>query len=178
MNTLEDNKKYIIDNNGQVLTEINPGDRIKTIRKESLEFLERQRELQEWNIIHFYKGNIDEIKQLNEDLTNSEMGILFAIIPYINYDDCCLKFENGKELGFDDMISLGKLSRGKTSEVLNELRKKDVIYKGLNSEGLQYFVNPWLFCKGNKIDKVLKTMFKNYRIRIKQNQKWDEIEEK
>jgi hypothetical protein len=171
---LEDNSKLIIDKNtGEIVGEINPGDKI--IKKKSLDFLEKQQELQEWNIQHFYKGNIDEIKKLNNELSIYEMGLLYAIVPYVNYDDCCLKYNNGQELGFDDIVKLAHVSQGKVSETLNNLLKKDIIYRGKNSKGIQYFVNPWLFCKGNRINVVLKTMFKNYRIRICQNKKWKDI---
>jgi hypothetical protein len=47
------------------------------------------------------------------------------------------------------------------------LLKKDIIYRGKNSENNQWFVNPWLFSRGSTINKVLKTMFQNYHIRTK-----------
>ena len=56
--------------------------------------------------------------------------------------------------------------------MINGLIEKDILYKGRNSRNVQYFANPWLFCKGNRINKVLKTMFKNYEIRTMDKTKW------
>lgn len=176
MELIETNKKLIIDSStGEILNELSPGDKI--VKKKTIDFLKEQKDLQEWNITHFYKGNIDEIKKLNNDLSIYEMGLLYAIVPYVNYDDCCLKYSNGTELTFDDIVQLSNISKGKVSSTLNNLLKKDIIYRGRNSKGMQYFVNPWLFCRGSKINVILKTMFKNYRIRVHQGKKWSEIEE-
>jgi hypothetical protein len=70
------------------------------------------------------------------------------------------------------LVEITGLSRGAVYDAINSLIRKDIIYKGRNSKNRQYFVNPWLFCKGNRINKVLKTMFKNYRIRVLGGVKW------
>lgn len=106
-----------------------------------------------------------------------EKGFLFSIVPYIGYEDCCLKYDNGIELKFDSLIEISGISKGKLSQVINSLVEKDILYKGKNSNMTQYFVNPWLFCKGNRINKVLKTMFKNYKIQIKNGKEWKELED-
>jgi hypothetical protein len=170
---IENNQKLIINSDGEIVGKMNPGDRI--LPKSTIDFLESQKELQEWKIEHFYKGNINEIKKLNEELTIYEMGLLYALAPYVNYEDCCLKHGNNIELNLEDIVRLARISRGKTSETLNKLFKKDVLYRGKNSKGIQYFINPWLFCKGNRINAVLKTMFKNYQIKVCQNIKWKDL---
>lgn len=114
----------------------------------------------------FFKGNIEEIKAVMIDLNVYEKAFLYSIVPYMGYDDCCLKYRNGNELTFDKLVEISGISKGKLSEVIKDLIKKDILYKGKNSQNAQYFVNPWLFCKGNRINKVLKRMFRNYKIRI------------
>jgi hypothetical protein len=69
------------------------------------------------------------------------------------------------------------MSKGKLSEVIKSLRSKDVIYKGVNTEGIQYFINPWLYCRGTRIQTVLKTMFQSYKIRVKNNIRWGDIQD-
>jgi len=69
------------------------------------------------------------------------------------------------------------MSRGLLYETIKSLAKKDIIYRGKNSKNRQYFVNPWLFCKGNRINKVLKTMFKNYRIKILGGKQWKYVKD-
>lgn len=123
----------------------------------------------------FYMGNIDEIQAWMNDLTTIEKAFIFSIVPYISYEDCCLKYSNNKDLGTEDLVKVSGLSRGSVYEVIDGLVKKDILYKGENSKTKQYFMNPWLFCKGQRLNKVLKTMFKNYKIRVLGNKKWSDI---
>lgn len=158
----------------------NEGDRI--VRKASLEayerIQERKKQCQEWKIEHFYRGNIEEICKVMKDLDVYEKAFLFSIAPYVGYEDCCLKYpSNGIELKFETLVDISGISRGKLSSVINSLVEKDIIYKGKNSNTIQYFVNPWLFCKGNRINKVLKTMFKNYQIQVFDGTKWKDLKE-
>lgn len=169
-----DDKKVanLVTDDGEIIGQYNQGDKI--VRKASIEYL---KDTEVWRIEHFYKGNIDEIRSQLESLTVYEKAFLLSIATYIGYEDCCIKYDNGCCMGFDDLVKLCRMSREKTMTTLNSLIKADILYKGRNSKGLQYFVNPWLFCKGNRIDKVLKTMFKNYRIKVMNGMKWGELKE-
>ncbi len=139
---------------------------------------EEGKKYQEWNIMeHFYKGNIDEIRKTMQNLNVYEKAFLYSIVPYISYEDCCLKYDNGNELKFETLVDISGISKGKLSAVINSLVEKDIVYKGKNSNTTQYFVNPWLFCKGSRINKVLKTMFKNYEIQTKDGVKWKDLKE-
>jgi DNA-binding MarR family transcriptional regulator len=163
-------KATIIDSDGQIIGQINEGDRI--LRKESIEYLENY---QVWKLEHFYKGNTAELRKMFQILSTPEKAFLFCMAVYVGYEDCCLKHDNGNELGFDDMIKISGMSRGAVSAAINSLIKKDILYRGRNSRGIQYFINPWLFCKGQRIQNVLKTMFKNYRVKVMGDRKWGEL---
>lgn len=164
-------KSHLVDvETGELTGTLNEGDRI--LRKESLLFLSAT---QEWHIEHFYKGHLGEIKKWMKDLTPNEKAVLFTISPYVGYSDCCLKHDNGAMLTFDDIVDMSGLSRGAVSETLNLLQKKDILYKGKNSKERQYFMNPWLFCKGSRINKVLQMMFRNYKIRVMGNKTWKNV---
>jgi len=127
---------------------------------------------------HFYRGNIEEICKVTKTLDVYEKAFLFSIAPYVGYEDCCLKYpSNGIELKFETLVDISGISRSKLSTVIANLVEKDILYKGKNSKTMQYFVNPWLFCKGNRINKVLKTMFKNYQIQVKDGTRWKDLEE-
>jgi hypothetical protein len=160
----------IISNDGEIINELASGDRI--VRGNSIECLSMT---QEWKIESFYKGHIGEIRKVLSEFSTTERAFLFSIATYIGYEDCCLKYDNGNELNFDDIVEICGMSRGQTSNTVNSLIKKDIIYKGKNSKQRQYFVNPWLYCKGNRINKVLKTMFTNYKIRILGGKKWKDV---
>ena len=163
-------EKYVVNpETGEKVNVMNKGDRI--VRKQSVDYLEKY---STWNIKHFYKGNIEELKELNKELSISEAGFLFKIIPYINYADCLICYPNGKDINQQDLMEITGLSRTRVHNIIKDLIGKDVLYKGKNSNNFQYFVNPWLFVRGNTINKVLKSMFKNYKIRVL-NKKWKNI---
>ena len=162
---------------GERLTDINEGDRI--LRKQSIEAMQKSGELYDvWRIEHFYKGNLDEVRKQLECLTVYEKAFMFSIVAYVGYQDCCIKYDNGRCMDFDDLVKISGISRSKVSDVINTMRKKDIIYKGMNSQGIQYFINPWLFCKGNRVNAVLKTMFKNYHIKVMNNVKWGDLKDR
>jgi hypothetical protein len=160
--------KRLIDENGEVLTELNDNDRI--LRSSSIEYL---KDTEVWEIEHFFKGNIDELKMITQELSTYARSVLFSILPYISYTDCCLKSERDT-LSFDDLQKICNISQGKLCDVLEELRKKDIICRAKNSRETIYFINPWIVCRGNRINRVLQTMFKNYRVRVI-NKTWKEI---
>jgi hypothetical protein len=165
--------KDIVDiRTGEVVDRLVSGDRI--VREKSVEYLTA---IRIWKVDHFYKGNLGEIRKWMPELSPNEKALLFTVSPFVGYEDCCLKKENGDMLAFDDMVMLSGLSRGAVSNTLNELISKDILYRGKNSRERQYFMNPWLFCKGNRINTVLKTMFQNYRIRVCAHRKWKDLPE-
>ena len=161
------------------VVEINDGDII--VRKASLEAYERikkkKSQTQDWSKVmqSFCKGNIEELRKNMSNLDVYEKAFLFSIVPYVGYEDCCLKYDNGRELKFESLLEITGISRAKLQSVINSLVEKDIIYKGKNSNKIQYFVNPWLFCKGNRINKVLRTMFKNYKIQTFDGTKWKDL---
>jgi len=183
---MEDNRPVIgkvIDNDGALNRELKEGDRIISGNSSKAFHNRKMREAaalksgdkQEWNLEHFFKGHIPEIRGLMKNLSVYERSFMFSIATYVGYEDCCIKYDNGKCFDFDDLVMACGMSRSKLSETVNSLREADIIYKGLNSKGIQYFVNPWIYCKGVRINTVLKTMFKNYHIRVLGGRQWGTV---
>lgn len=171
----EEKGRIIIDEEtGEITDRLRPGDRNKVTRRESIEYLNQ---FQEWKIEQFYKGHIDEIRSLIKDLSINEKAFLFSVALYVGYEDCCLKYPNGQDLTTDDLVNITGLCRSVLFATIKDLIKKDVLYRGKNSKNRQYFVNPWIFCKGNRINKVLKTMFKNYRVRVHGGTAWKNLKD-
>lgn len=158
---------------GVIAGELDKGDRI--LKYNSIEAYRKIQEskyingkddkCENWSLDYFYKGNIAEIKAIMKELDTYEKAFLYSIAPFVSYEDCCLKYDNGKELSFNALSEISGISKGKLSETVKSLIDKDILYKGKNSRNVQYFVNPWICSRGNRINKVLKTMFKNYKIR-------------
>jgi len=165
-------KVFVDSETGEVLDEIYEGDRTKITRKASIEYLSK---FEVWNLESFFKGHIGELEEIMEELKPSEKAFLFSIVPKVGYEDCCLKHKNGNVLNQGDLVRLSGLSRATVSDVIKSLVQKNILYQGRNGKETQYFVNPWLFCKGNRINKVLKTMFRNYRVRVCGGMKWKDL---
>jgi hypothetical protein len=164
---------YIVSKNtGEIVSDIYEGDRI--VRASTVEFL-KQTEV--WNIESFFKGHVPELKKIMGELSTNEKAFILSIVPHIGYEDCCLKHGNNTSLDTEDFVKITGLSSSVLYRTLDTLIKKDIIYRGKNSKGKQFFVNPWLFCKGNRINKVLKAMFQNYKIRILNNVRWKDIKD-
>jgi hypothetical protein len=166
---------------GERTHELHKGDRI--VRGKSVDAMaqklkeqeKRAQDLLEWNLENFLKAYVAEMKLWMDDLTGTEKIFLFSIVPYISYDDCHLQHSNGVDIGTEDLVTVTGLSRPVVYDCISSLIKKDILYKGKNSKNRQYFVNPWLFCKGNRVSKVLRTMFKNYKIRVLGGKKWKDL---
>lgn len=165
---------------GEITTDIYEGDKI--VRQNSSKSYKKiitgtdgVINYEKWNLENFYKANSPEIRLLLKDLSQAEKAFLFSIAPYISFDDCHLQYANGVDIGTEDLVKITSFSRSLTYQTITALINKDILYKGKNSTNRQFFVNPWLFCKGNRINKVLKTMFKNYKIRVLQGKRWKDL---
>lgn len=164
--------KIISTESGEIIGTLESGDKI--LKAKTMGYLERT---EEWRIENFYKGNVDEIVEWIQDLTMAERAFLFSIAPYISYEDCHLQYRNKRDIDIKDMVKVTGLSKNTVYTVTKSLLSKDILYQGENSSNIrQWFVNPWLFCRGQRVNKVLKTMFKNYKIRVMGGKKWADVE--
>jgi hypothetical protein len=164
---------------GEIVRDLEPGDRI--VSGKSVEAKARKKPavdnstIVEWNLENFTKMYVPEMRLWMKDLNQTEKAFLFSVGTYVSFDDCHLQYDNGRDIGSEDLVEITGLSRSIVYETIRSLVKKDIMYKGKNSTNRQYFVNPWIFCKGNRINKVLRTMFKNYRIRIMGGKQWKDL---
>jgi hypothetical protein len=171
----------IFKDTGEIKTEMYEGDRlvrgssVDAYRRKLIEQKKKVSDTMEWNLEGFMKMYTKEIQLWMNDLSSTEKVFLFSIGWCISYDDCHLQYANGIDIGSEDLVKITGLSRPVVYQTIASLIKKDILYKGRNSKNRQYFVNPWIFCKGNRISKVLKTMFKNYRIRVLNGVKWKDL---
>lgn len=157
---------------GEVTATLDEGDCI--VRRKSREYIQNMRENRIINA-HFIKVNEDEGRLILKELSTYEKVVLFTLQHYVSYDSGLICHSNGKEIGFDDVISLTGLSRRTASDALNGLIDLDVIYKGRNSRKVQYFMNPWLANKGISTNGTLKKMFGNYKIRSQGGVRWSDL---
>lgn len=126
-----------------------------------------------FNYKRFLKVNMDELELVLKKLSFIEKAFLISIVPYIDYNDCSLKYRSGKYMSIRNVIHETSIPKTTVYNVIASLSKKHIVCKIKNSNNdIKIFINPWLFCKGNRIDEILKVIFKNYKIRSLENKKW------
>lgn len=120
----------------------------------------------------FVKVNHTEFRMLMKELDVYEKAFLVSIMMYVGYEDCSIRKDNGVPLNVKDFSDISGMSERKMFSVLSSLREKNVICKDKIGKDTVYFMNPWLCFKGNKLNKVLRCMFEDYRIRSNGMTKW------
>lgn len=167
--------KIIMGKMGVVERMIFDGDVVKVVSARQKEYLS---ETVEWKPRDFVKTNVEELRLTLPELSIYEKAFIVSIQPYIGFHDCLLKYQAGngeRDMLIRDLVEITGCGKTKLLEVLALLHEKDIIYIGRNSKNNQYFVNPWLFNKGARINKVLAAMFQNYRIRSMGGTRWKDF---
>lgn len=168
---------------GQV-TDINDGDQVRVIRKSSLEaykkyiqtgYISKDTDYLEYEV--YAKVNVKEFNLWLSKLNVYEKAFLMSVIPYVSYTSCELTYKNHVQIDNEALLKITGLPRSTLYRTIKSLVEKDILYKGRNSKGIQYFVNPWLIMKGVVSNKTLKVMFKNYRIQSLNGKRWGDLKE-
>lgn len=157
---------------GEIKHELQPGDRI--LKAQSIEKL---KSIEEFKVDNFSKLNNDELQLILPELSKEEKAMLLTLFGYVRYETGLIQYKNGRDIAYKDIMKLCSLSESAVFRIIDSLVAKDLLYRGKNSKNVQFFLNPWLISKGNVISKVLKDMFKNYKIRSKDNVMWKNLEE-
>lgn len=153
-------KRYIVTEDGVLENELSDGDRI--VRKKSVDFLKSKISI---DYEDYGSLNFKELKLVLEELDKNEKAVLMSLIPYVQFSTCLICHSNGRSIGTEDIPALSGLGRNLVYDTLSKLIDKDLLYRGKNSREVQYFMNPFIVRKGKLVDKVLATMFRNYKVR-------------
>lgn len=156
---------------GEVLYDLEPGDRV--IRAASIEYFKK---LNGRKSRGFTKVDVSEGVLVLKDLNANERSLMFVLQYYVSYESCLIRYPNGRDITFGDIVELSGWSRSTANQTLNGLIEKNLIYKGRHGRGVQYYMNPWIASRGPVVNATLKDMFKNYRIRSFGNRTWEEVE--
>lgn len=157
---------------GEIKHELQPGDRI--LKAQSIEKL---KSTEEFKIESFGKINNDEMQLILPELSKEERSMLLTLFVYVRYETGLIQYKNGRDIAYKDIMKLCSLSESAVYRIIDSLVGKDLVYRGKNSKNVQFFINPWIISRGNTISKVLKDMFKNYKIRSKNNVMWKNLDE-
>ena len=125
----------------------------------------------------FCMCNVKELKKVLTDLTITEKGLVLSIAPYISFKDCCIEYTNGRYMNTKQMADISGISEKTAQEIIKSLINKNILNKRKEGRKVRYYANPWLFCRRGKVDKSLRSLFGNYRIRTKGDIKWENLKE-
>lgn len=153
-------KEYRFDaETGEYKGELMYGDKI--LRKKSAEYLENTVPLNinEPYVKHFTRTSF----QLARALTGTEQLFIDYLVEFIRFESGLIAFANGKPLTRKKMAEDTGLNVKTVDNLLRSLRLKQVISKNKMGQEVQYFMNPYLFMRGQRINKTLVDMFRNSR---------------
>lgn len=159
---------------GEIKDSIMVGDKVSIIRGPKSEFLANTMAIP---FQSFVKLNGEEISLLARELNKGDLALLIALSRYVGYYDNCLKDRRGNPLTMAEIACKVGMPRSTVYKAINRLIAENIVCKARTSE-FQLFVCPLLFCKGNRSNKVLQTMFRNYRVRSRGNIKWHKLLER
>ena len=142
---------------GEILTELHPGDRIQ--RKNSLEYLTDTIEIN--NNQPYIKVFTKTMFEVSKCLDGVTAQFLNFLIPYISYQTGILTYSNGKMLNRASLIALTGLHKDTVDKCLNKLITMKVLGKHKTGREVCYLANPFIFMKGNRVNKTLVKLFEN-----------------
>jgi hypothetical protein len=118
------------------------------------------------NVIKLF---ITTLKRLKNELSASELGFLYKLLPYVHYDtnmicaDPFTKPENIQFLNKSQIALLVNMEEKKAAKVLDKLRKTDVIAETIRQDDKRdhiFTLNPYVFYrKKGKPDDTLRGLF-------------------
>jgi len=144
---------------GEKTGEIYPGDRI--LRKKSEDYLTGTVEILKDETYTKIFGRAGF--RLARALTGAELQMIYLLVHYISFDSGILMHSNGKPITRYFLAKETGMSERTVDRILQGLKEKQVLGKHVSGREVHYTVNPWLFMKGNRINRTLYEFFKNTR---------------
>jgi len=154
----------LVDCNGEVVDTIDGKDRI--VRAASVEFL---CDTIAWGEDRpFIKVFIDFFPKVAEELSGGAVGLMSVIVPYIAYQSNLLCNRScNNPLNNKDIEDITGISKPSVIKYMNELVDAKVLFRGNTGKSYQYYANPYIYCRGKRINKTLEAMFRNYPERFR-----------
>ena len=156
----------VVNDDGEIIGYIQEGDRV--IRTESIDAIKGT---VAWNpeesFGKFYPEAMKKLSKFN--CTASESRLLFLALGYVSYKSGLLMHDNGRSITARWLADELNMDIKHVYKTINNLIAKGILYKGSGDKGKidEYFVNPFYFFKGNRINQTLIAMFSDPKDRVK-----------
>lgn len=157
---------------GTILRSVDDGDKVKVIPQYVEEYYH---ETDSIPFTAFVKLNCEEMDYLVKELKHSDIVFIISLLPYLSYMDNCIKDRRGNPLSVAEIAEKIGDDRSNVNKRINHLIDLDILCRAKNSKEFQLFMNPWIAGKGNRCNRVLASMFRNYPIRSKGGITWQRL---
>ncbi len=148
----------VSDATGEIIDELHEGDRI--VRGNSTDYLNQTIEMEkDKRFLKIYDTTFSLLA--DEPLTGNQWRIIATLSTHFQYGSGLVAFSNGVPLTPNHICQLTNVSRSTVFDTLDILVKKRILAKTKVGNDVKYFINPYLFCRGNRINKTLHSMFKD-----------------
>lgn len=124
----------------------------------------------------FAKLNTEEFTYLVGELTGGQLAFICSLIPWLSYCNNCLVNRRGDPLSAADIAKKLNMTRRMVDIRIAEMIDLHILFKGKNGHEFQIYMNPWIACKGNSVNRVLMNMFRHYKIRSKGGVTWKKLQ--
>ena len=151
---------------GEVLVDgIQPGDKVRIIRKEQLEAKQRL----EANTVpcntgrKFIKQFPDLSARLCERLSPNAMWLLNLLMPYVGMNSGIVRYRNGSFVKRTDIVRLcgAALAERTADRAVSELCEKGVLAKCTVQGKRAFIMNPYVLHNGSRANATLLGLFKD-----------------
>lgn len=148
--------KYLVNEQGEVLEEYSPSDRI--LRSGSIQFL-RGTEVIRFN---FGKLNVDCVKYIE----NNVLRYALNLMEYVEIGSGILRYKNGRAIKSANKMSKIFGVHERTAQIIvRSLIKEDIIHKCQDGNGRYFMYNPYIFHVGKRLSKDLVVEFRTSKWR-------------
>jgi hypothetical protein len=154
----EINKLIIDPETGEVTNQLYYGDNI--LRGETLQYLDETVEVgKNEYFVKIFESTLVDLG--DESLTGKQWKVLITLIKHFKYKSGLVSYKNGNPLYIENISKLSAIPERTTYEAIEKLILKKIIAKNRTGTEIQYYMNPFIFCKGTRINKTLYSMFQN-----------------
>lgn len=104
-----------------------------------------------------------DVRYIAKDISGISLAIAIFLQTYAKYQSNLIAYDNGRPISNDDIVKLTEYSKPTVVKCMDELVSTKVFARVKVGKSYQYYANPYIFCKGKRVNKTLIDMFKNYK---------------
>lgn len=158
---MKDSERVIVNSYGEIENTLYTNDTIKIIRGSTKDYLNSTIEINKDE--DFVKVYTKAMFGISRSLSGTESTFVNYLLQYIQYQTGILTLSNGRTLSRSHMAQETELDVKTVDKILNNLIKKQILGKHKTGRTVCFLVNPYIFMKGNRVNKTLVKLFENTR---------------